>query len=57
MPAKVDAAKCTACGQCVDVCPMEAITVDDVAKVDGEACTDCGTCIDECPVEALTLED
>ena len=56
MPAKIDAEKCTGCGQCVEVCPMEAITVDDIAKVNEEECTDCGTCVDECPVEAISLD-
>lgn len=57
MPAKVDASKCTACGQCVEVCPVEAIELGDAAKVDPDTCTSCGLCADECPVEAITLED
>jgi ferredoxin len=54
MPAKVNADECTACGQCADVCPVDAIKVDDVAVVDAETCTDCGACIDECPVDAIS---
>lgn len=57
MAAKVDKDKCTACGVCVDACPTEAITLDDVAKVDEEKCVDCGTCVDECPNEAITLDE
>ncbi|NLB79404.1 MAG: 4Fe-4S binding protein [Clostridiaceae bacterium] len=57
MPAKVDPEKCSGCGSCVDVCPVEAITVNDVAVVDPEECTDCGSCVDECPEEAIELED
>jgi ferredoxin len=54
MPAKVNADECTACGQCADVCPVDAIKVDDVAVIDAETCTDCGACIDECPVDAIS---
>ena len=56
MAAKVDKEKCTACSACVDVCPTEAITVEDVAIVDEEKCVDCGTCVDECPSEAITVD-
>ena len=52
----VDVEKCTGCGACVDVCPVEAITVkNDVAVVDEAECVECGACADECPNEALSL--
>lgn len=57
MPAVVDPEKCDACGTCVDICPVEAVTLNDHAKVDPEECIDCGSCVDECPEEAITLED
>ena len=57
MPAKVDEETCTACGACAEVCPVDAITVEDSAKVDTEACTECGACVEECPVEAIKLEE
>jgi ferredoxin len=57
MPAKVDEDACTGCGACSEVCPAEAISVDDTAKVDSELCTECGACVEECPVEAITLEE
>lgn len=57
MPAKVDEDACTGCGACSEICPADAITVDDVAKVDPELCTECGACTEECPVEAITLEE
>ena len=58
MAAKVDPEKCTGCGNCVEVCPVEAIELDDsLAKVDEEICIYCGACISECPVEAIVLEE
>ena len=56
MAAKVDALKCNGNGECVEVCPLDAITIQDaVAVVDQETCGDCGACIDACPVEAISL--
>ena len=55
MAAEVDKDKCTGCGLCVDVCPVEAISIDEIAVVDGDLCTDCGSCVDECPNEAITI--
>jgi ferredoxin len=57
MPAKIDQETCTACGACAEVCPAEAIAVEDTAKVDAELCTECGACVEECPLEAITLEE
>ena len=56
MAAVVDETKCTGCGTCAEVCPVEAIKVDDVAHVDPETCVDCGTCAEECPNGAITVE-
>ncbi len=55
MAVKIDEGKCTGCGACAEVCPVDAITVDDVAKVDEGECIDCGTCVEECPVGAIEL--
>ena len=58
MSVKIDEGKCTGCGSCVDVCPVEAIVVEnDKAKVDADTCVDCGTCVDECPEEAIEMDD
>ena len=54
--AKVDIEKCTGCGACVDVCPLDAIQLENgVAVVDQETCTECGACVDACPVGAISL--
>jgi ferredoxin len=55
--AKVDKEKCTGCGICVDACPQEAISLNDVARIDPEKCTDCGTCVEECPNGALSVPE
>ena len=56
MAVTIDKEKCTGCGACVDVCPVDALKLEnDKAVVDPETCIDCGTCVDECPVEAITL--
>jgi ferredoxin len=46
MAIKVDVSKCDACGSCVEVCPVEAITiVDDHAVIDPDECIECLSCI------------
>jgi len=49
----VKADDCVGCGNCVDVCPENAIKCDDVAVIDAKLCVDCGACIDECPADAI----
>lgn len=47
--------KCTKCGTCKDVCPVEAISEgDDKYEIDPDTCIDCGACAGECPVEAIS---
>lgn len=57
MAAKVDLDKCNGDGKCKDVCPVDAITVNEKAKIDPDTCVDCGTCVDECPEKAISMED
>jgi NAD-dependent dihydropyrimidine dehydrogenase PreA subunit len=54
----VDLETCTGCGDCVDVCPVEAIRMENAkAVIDPETCIDCGVCVDECPVNAISAGD
>jgi Fe-S-cluster-containing hydrogenase component 2 len=54
----VNEEKCTGCGSCVEVCPSNAITIEnDKAKIDLEECVECESCIDECPEGAISLEE
>jgi len=55
MAAKVDKEKCTGCGICVDVCPVEAIKIENDKAVISDDCTECGACENECPNNAISL--
>jgi len=55
MPAQVSKDECVACGACQDVCPENAITMNDVAVIDKDKCVDCGACVDECPNSCIKL--
>jgi len=56
MAARVDAENCTGCGNCVEVCPVEAISLqDDRAVIDEETCTECEVCVEECPEGAISV--
>jgi MinD superfamily P-loop ATPase len=49
--AVIDPGRCSACGQCVDLCRFNAISDDFV--VDPIDCEGCGVCVDLCPEEAI----
>jgi len=56
MAAVVDAEKCNACEECIEACPLEAISVpENVAVVDEATCGDCGACVDACANGAITV--
>ena len=58
MAVRVDESKCSGCGDCVPVCAVEALRLEDsMVKLLEEECIDCGACIDECPTGALSMED
>jgi NAD-dependent dihydropyrimidine dehydrogenase PreA subunit len=50
----IDSTKCNGCGNCVEVCPQGAITIDnDIAVVNQGLCVQCGDCLEICPVGAI----
>ena len=47
------AEKCVGCGECIALCPNDAIHLVDKGSVrDEDSCTSCGTCVDTCPALA-----
>ena len=44
---------CIACGSCMDVCPVDAISEGDIYEIDPDTCIDCGACAEQCPVGAI----
>ena len=55
----IDYEKCTACGTCIDVCPVDVFEKKDgkvvVAKADD--CIGCKACEAQCPEKAITVQD
>jgi len=51
----IDEDDCVACGECADVCPMNAVTVDETATVDLDVCIGCGVCVTQCPSDCIAL--
>lgn len=53
MPRVVNKEDCIGCGACVDVCPVQCITLDEKAEIDPKECIDCAACEGVCPVSAI----
>ena len=54
---KIDHDKCTGCGDCVDICPVEVyVLVNEKSDAQNVAeCVECCACEDVCPDDALWL--
>ena len=52
----IDQELCVGCGNCIDQCPVKAITLEDFAIVNRDLCLGCGLCAGICPEEAITLQ-
>lgn len=56
--AAIDSEDCTGCGDCVERCQVNAISIEegaDIASVNLDRCIGCGVCISSCPMGAIQL--
>jgi len=53
----IDEDACTGCGDCLERCPMEALSLaEEVVTVNKDHCVGCGNCVSVCPTESLSME-
>ncbi|MGA3126119.1 MAG: 4Fe-4S binding protein [Candidatus Korobacteraceae bacterium] len=57
MKIEIVSLECIGCGVCVDVCPNEALAMQDgrTTLAEAEKCEGCGVCVGFCEQEALRL--
>lgn len=63
---RINAELCNGCGKCVNVCPVEAMTLvsannphkanQRVAKLNEDICLGCGVCVRSCPTDGIDLQ-
>jgi len=50
----VDKPRCTGCGVCLTVCPLDAVVLEaERAEIREELCNGCGACLSACPEGAI----
>ncbi|MFN2354260.1 MAG: EFR1 family ferrodoxin [Desulfopila sp.] len=52
---EIDKESCVRCEECVDICPNQAITMEDTPVMDVERCIFCCACIKVCPETAIHI--
>ena len=52
---KINKTLCVGCGNCVQVCPMKNLTIENGAVSPHGKCTMCYRCVSLCPQKAITL--
>jgi ferredoxin len=53
---ETDTSRCTGCGACAEICPVNALTMEEgVPVIDKEWCIGCGVCAVPCNNQAVTL--
>lgn len=52
----IDTTICVGCGDCMEVCPPQALTLSgELAVIDADLCEECGFCAPQCPVKAIII--
>lgn len=53
---EIDDSSCIGCGECLEICAVDAISLNDgIAKLDEDICLGCGNCKQICPVDSIEL--
>ena len=52
---KVVSSRCSACGLCVEKCPVGAVTLQKHARIDDKSCMRCFCCYEICPEDAIEI--
>ena len=52
----IDRKKCDGCGECIPVCPVEAIIIKDGKAYVNNTCIACGACASVCPQECIEIK-
>ena len=54
--ARVDEETCIGCGDCVEICSLEAMELSrNTVSINEDFCVGCGACVSTCPTESLSL--
>ncbi len=56
MAVTIDKDKCNGCGACINICPVNAIKIEQEKAVVSDECVECGVCVNQCPNEAILLQ-
>jgi NAD-dependent dihydropyrimidine dehydrogenase PreA subunit len=52
-----DQGLCTGCGECVEICPVQAVRLEgEISVVDEDWCIGCGVCANVCPTGAVQIK-
>ncbi|MCK4912418.1 MAG: 4Fe-4S binding protein [Candidatus Omnitrophica bacterium] len=57
MIVKVDNNKCTGCGVFIEICPVNAIKIENNKAIISKECIGCSACISQCPSDAISLDN